>query len=170
MVEAQFSWDSDVEPVIRKYASRVFRGTPNIDELVSDAVSLGWEAWNAAQKRIKPNRFAYYACLRVKCERQFRQSVRSIETPSLHGEVKPLRGELTDAIATRPGDNPATIARLQVDFAAWLLALTESKAAYLECFLMGETTSEVAAKFGVSWGRVSQIRRELLEHWKVFTS
>lgn len=170
MVETQFSWDGDVEPVIRKYAKRVFRGTPNREELVDDAVSLGWEAWSAARKIIKPKRFAYYACLRVKCERQFRQSERSIETKSLRGVVKPLRGNLTAPITTRPGDNPATIARLRVDFAAWLLALSESKTAYLECFLLGETTTEIAAKFDVTLARVSQIRRELLEHWRVFTS
>jgi len=170
MVEGQFSWDGDVEPVIRKYARRVFRGRPNEEDLVDDAVSVGWEAWSAAQKIIRPDRFAYYACVRVRCERHFQQSERSMETPSNHGVDKPIRVELEATITGRAGTNPAAIARVKVDFAAWLPTLSERLAAYLECFLHGETNQEIAAKFGVSQARVSQHRRELLERYHAFTS
>lgn len=170
MVEAQFSWDGDVEPVIRKYAKKCFRESPNKEELVNDAVSLGWEWWSTAQKRIKPKHYAYFACLRVKCGRQFQQSERSIETQSQRRAVKPLRVELKATITGRPGDNPAAIARVQLDFAAWVPTLNERLAAYLECVLRGETNREIADKFCVSLARVSQIRRELLDRYHAFTS
>lgn len=170
MVEGQFSWDGDVEPVIRKYAKRVFRGKPNEEELVDDAVSVGWEAWNAAQKVIRPDRFAYYACVRVSCERHFQQSERSIETKSTHKVVKPRRVPLRAAIATKPGEDPAAIACLQIDYDAWQPTLSELKASCLEGCLLGETTGEMAVRIEVSRGRVSQIRRELLVGCKAFTS
>lgn len=174
MVLVELNWERDVEPVVRKWANAAFRNKAGQSELVSDALSLAWEAFTAAQKRIAPDRFAYYAIRQVKAGRQFQQSERSITCPrEPRGRTRKVRRDTlarVEEIAAQPGDNPADIATLQVDFEAWTLMLSERERQFLVAFLDGETTKDTAAEFGVSWGRVSQIRRELLEHYEVFTS
>ena len=172
MSEVQLSWERDVEPVVRKHASVVFRGHAEQEEMVSDAVTLAWEAFMAARKRIFPSRIAHYAVQQVKVGRQFKQSESSITGPNLPRCRKPRRDELFDVeeIATRPGDNPADIATLRVDFAAWILMLLERELQILIALLHGETTTDTASKFGLGLARVSQIRRDLRECYEVFTS
>ncbi len=65
---------------------------------------------------------------------------------------------------------PAEIAATRIDFRDWLqvLSLKQKKAA--EKLAVGESTSKVAKMLGVSPGRISQLRRELLESWKAFQS
>lgn len=172
MVPVELNWERDVEPVVRKYAARAFARHANGNELVDDAVSLAWEAFAAARKRIAPSQFAWYAIRRAKSQLQFQQSERSITGPNPRRVRKPLRDRLVEVeeITAAPGDNPADVATVNVDFAEWILTLSEREVQFLIAFLNGETTGDAAAHFGVSLGRVSQIRRELLEHYTVFTS
>jgi hypothetical protein len=65
-------------------------------------------------------------------------------------------------------ENPAELATIRVDFAEWIGTLAQREKAIVDCFLMGETTSFVSGKFGVSPGRVSQLRYELVSDYMRF--
>ena len=64
---------------------------------------------------------------------------------------------------------PFDIVRTKLDFAAWLQSLPVKLRRIAKTLANGERTGEVARKFGVSDGRISQIRAELLASWRRFT-
>jgi len=61
---------------------------------------------------------------------------------------------------------PADIAATRIDFAAWLDSLSQRDRRIAETLAVGESTGDVAGKFQVSAGRVSQLRRELKQSWE----
>ena len=63
---------------------------------------------------------------------------------------------------------PADVATTRLDFRAWLESLPERTRCVAETVAMGEATSHVARMFGCSASRISQLRRELYEAWRVF--
>jgi hypothetical protein len=63
---------------------------------------------------------------------------------------------------------PAEIAATRLDFAAWLRSLPAKLRKIAKVLATGETTTTVAKKFGVSAGRISQIRKELYLMWNRF--
>ena len=65
---------------------------------------------------------------------------------------------------------PADIAATRIDFTAWLKTLAPRLRRIAKTLAAGETTSGVARRFGVTHGRVSQIRRELMGRWDIFTA
>ena len=56
------------------------------------------------------------------------------------------------------------------DYPAWLDSLKRRDRRMAEYLSLGNRTSDAAKKFHVSQGRVSQLRRELSDSWKNFTS
>jgi hypothetical protein len=63
---------------------------------------------------------------------------------------------------------PAETAAARIDFADWLRTLGGRRQRIAETLAKGETTSVAAAKFKVSQGRISQLRRELHDDWERF--
>jgi hypothetical protein len=63
---------------------------------------------------------------------------------------------------------PAEVATTRVDFAAWLESLPKRTRQVAETLATGEATSHVARMFSMSASRVSQLRRELHQTWRVF--
>ena len=64
--------------------------------------------------------------------------------------------------------DPALIAEFNFDYAAWRETLTDKQRDLLDAFLREETTNEIARNFNLSPGRVSQIRRQLVESFHAF--
>ena len=56
----------------------------------------------------------------------------------------------------------------RLDFPCWLDTLPQRDREVAECLAAGESTSEVAEQFGLSLGRVSQLRRRLEKSWLAF--
>ena len=54
------------------------------------------------------------------------------------------------------------------DFPAWLRTRTERDRRVAQDLMVGERTKNVARKFGMSPGRVSQLRRDFHEDWQRF--
>jgi len=69
---------------------------------------------------------------------------------------------------TRSAPVPDIVA-FRCDFPAWLETLSRRDHRIAETLAIGHSTSAVAIRFGVSPGRVSQLRRELHDSWKEFT-
>jgi hypothetical protein len=63
---------------------------------------------------------------------------------------------------------PADTAAARIDFGDWLRTLGGRRRRIAEMLAEGQTTSVTAAKFGVSLGRISQLRRELRDDWETF--
>lgn len=63
---------------------------------------------------------------------------------------------------------PADAAAMRLDFADWLASLSERNSRLAERLAMGETTSGASRLFRISRGRVSQLRRELYDSWRLF--
>ena len=63
---------------------------------------------------------------------------------------------------------PAELAASRIDFPAWLATLKSRDRKIAMKLAAGETTGDVAHKFRVSAGRISQLRRELAETWRAF--
>lgn len=63
---------------------------------------------------------------------------------------------------------PADIARVHIDFDAWLASLSRRNRRIAETLAVGNRTGDVARKFKLSAGRVSQLRTELAESWQTF--
>jgi hypothetical protein len=61
------------------------------------------------------------------------------------------------------------IVAFRCDIADWLGSLPRRNRRIAEFLSLGNRTSDAARKFGVSEGRVSQLRRELSESWRQFT-
>jgi len=59
--------------------------------------------------------------------------------------------------------------QFRCDFPAWLNTLRRRDRRIAETLALGHRTQDVARKFKVSEGRVSQLRRELAASWKDFT-
>ena len=68
---------------------------------------------------------------------------------------------------TRNAPVPEIVA-FRVDFADWLKSLKRRDRRIAEFLSLGHRTSTAARKFGVSQGRISQLRRELAENWRKF--
>ena len=70
-------------------------------------------------------------------------------------------------IADRKFPIPDTAA-FRIDFATWLKTLTHRDRRIIAAFIRGDGTMAVADKFGVTQGRVSQLRRQYQQRWEVF--
>src|SRR5262249_19783212 len=74
----------------------------------------------------------------------------------------PLAEALHDNTQTPPDEQCA----FRIDFPAWRLTRAERDRRVLDDLMLGGRTLEVAGKYGLSPGRVSQLRREFLADWR----
>lgn len=77
-------------------------------------------------------------------------------------------GRWQEVIVEDKTAGPAEIAITRIDFVAWLKLLTPRTRRIAKTLATGETTKEVARKFALSQGRVSQLHRELQLAWQMF--
>jgi hypothetical protein len=60
------------------------------------------------------------------------------------------------------------LAAFRIDFPAWLTRLAPRQRRIAKFLAVGNSTSEAARHFRLSWGRISQLRRELFLDWLQF--
>ena len=70
-------------------------------------------------------------------------------------------------VEDRRAGRPQTAAA-RLDLAAWLRTLSKRNRQIARALSVGETTGDVAQRFGLTAGRVSQLRVWLREHWEQF--
>ena len=76
--------------------------------------------------------------------------------------------ELTDALADNTRSAVPEQAAFRLDFPRWRASLRERDRAVLDALAGGEGTEEAARRFGISPGRVSQLRRDFEQGWAAF--
>ena len=85
-------------------------------------------------------------------------SLGSLNDPSGWNQLVAARGRysIPDAAAFR------------IDFARWLKTLAHRDRRIIAAFIRGDGTQEVAGRFGITEGRVSQLRRRYENQWRLF--
>jgi hypothetical protein len=78
----------------------------------------------------------------------------------------PLAEALHDNTQTPPDEQCA----FRIDFPAWRATHAERDRRLLDDLMLGEHTLDVAGKYGLSPGRVSQLRRQFLTDWRRYVS
>jgi hypothetical protein len=85
---------------------------------------------------------------------------------SVHGQrhIDALEDMLRDNTVTPPPDQAA----FRIDFSAWRSTRTERDRRLMADLMLGERTSHVSRKYGITAGRVSQLRRDFHDDWVRF--
>jgi hypothetical protein len=168
------------------------------EDFVCEAVALAWKSFLRLAERGKDaTRFASaLAFLAVRAVRSGRrlcgqERARDVMSPSAqrsHGfrvehllpsptinekpQGEPCGQRRQDAFEARLRDNTQTPvpdqAAFRCDFPAWLLTLTQRNRQVVDELVAGEGTGDVARKFGLSPGRISQLRRQFEDGWQHF--
>jgi hypothetical protein len=173
-------------PRIRRQAHRAF-GHLDLelrDELVAEAVAFAFCAFVglARQGRLAlayPTPLADYAIRRV-CSgrkaacRMNRNDVLSHYARRSNGlSIKRLdrrdeSGQWTQILVEDRHAGPAETAAARIDVSAWLGTLSKRNQKIAKALAVGEGNSSVAKRFGLSCGRISQLRAWFRSAWEQF--
>jgi hypothetical protein len=180
----------DALPRIRTHALIVFRHVTCVHrkaDLVAETIALAWKWWRGLVARGKRpwlfvTALATFAARAARCGRRVCGHEKKNDTMSptaqrLHGfnvRTLPVYSTLSgDPLAEALYDNRHTPVPEQVafrfDFPAWLRTYDCRKRQIIEDMAMGTRTQDLAVRFGLSPGRVSQLRREFFVAWLLFT-
>lgn len=181
---------SQILPRVLVHARIFFRGEKcpgKKEDRVAEAAAIAWKWYQRLMRRGKdpaqfPARFATLAALAVKNGRRVAGMEKAKDV--MNGRAQTKHGFLvstlpdTSTLTTNPfsealTDNTQTDVPNQVafrlDFPAWLNTRTLRDRTLIEGMGMGERTSDLADRHGLSQARVSQMRREFKEDWDRFT-
>jgi hypothetical protein len=174
-------------PAIHRQALYVLRGYDEEvqQDLIADVVANCYCAYCRLVERGQESRayatpLADYAIRRVRAGRRVGQRWNVRDVSSTHCQRQ--KGVTLERLDRRDAGSrawqevlvedrrsgPAEIAALRLDFRAWLAALPERTRRVAECLATGETTSAVAGMFGLTPGRISQLRAALRQSWYAF--
>jgi hypothetical protein len=174
-------------PQIRRQALTAFRRQRSEarEELIQEAVANSYRAWVMLVRRGKesvvyPTPLAQFAIRQVLDGRRVggRQNAQDILSPSaqrIHGftverfdQKDPQTGIWNEQLVEDRRAGPAQTAIARLDLATWLRTLSQRNRKIAKALSVGETTGAVAQQFGLTGGRVSQLRVWLHEHWEQF--
>ena len=183
-LQAKFT---ELLPTIREQLRFAFRHEPpeRKEELIAEAIANCWVAFTKLVERdlqdvIYATPLAQFAIRQVYDGRKVgnklnqndvsseyaqRKKKFTVERLSRYNKRKFLWVELL--VEDRKA-GPADTAAARIDFGDWLGSLGGRRRKIAETLANGETTSVAAAKFKVSLGRISQLRRELRDDWERF--
>ena len=182
----QAAWHTrflELLPAIRRHARVAFRhlDAEAREESIAEAVAYAWTAFHrlAELGRLSlafPSALAQFGVSRARDGRRVgcRSNVRDVSSTWCQRRKRIDIKSLDE----RDGDDgwreiavedrrcgPARIARFRIDFAAWMDSLPERQREIAEALAAGHETQLVASMFGLSSGRVSQLRKVLLQSW-----
>jgi hypothetical protein len=158
------------------------------EEYIAEMIALTWKWHLRLAERGKdaarfPTALATFAARAVRCGRKLAGMNRSKDVLSRVAQKRkgfavgklpdrstldgsPLDEALHDNTRTPPDEQCA----FRIDFPAWRATHAERDRRLLDDLMLGERTLDVAGKYGLSPGRVSQLRREFLRDWRRYLS
>jgi hypothetical protein len=174
-------------PQIRRQAEFAFRAArPELkDELVAEVLANSYSAYARLVERGKEE-IAHVVPLSRFAIRQVRSGRRVGSRLNIHDVTSPYararkgitverldqfnneEGEWREVLVEDKKAGPAETAAARIDMAAWFKSLARRKRKIAKTLARGEATSTVAQLFGLSVGRVSQLREELRQSWRQF--
>jgi hypothetical protein len=156
------------------------------EEAVAEMVALAWKWFTRLAERGKdatawPMALACFAARAVNhgrrlCGQEKSKDVLSPSAQQRHGfTVSPLPEPssaddnlLVEALHDNTCTPPDEQAAFRLDFPAWRLTRSDRDRRVIDDLMVGERTMDVAAKRGLTAGRVSQLRRDFHEDWSRF--
>ena len=174
-------------PQIREQARMAFRfARPEVrEDLITEVIANAFVAFTRLAERGKvelayPTPLAQYAIRQVRAGRRvgtnlnvrdvssrYAQRVKSFTVEQL-GEFDEQQGEWREALIEDRQAGPAETAAARIDVADWFKSLGRNKRKIAKSLARGEATGTVARLFGLTAGRVSQLRQELKRSWDLF--
>jgi len=174
-------------PAIRRQAKAAFghldaeAREEAVQEVVVYATTAFKGLWDQGRAELAyPSVLAQYGIKRVKIGRRVGTSmnVRDVSSEYCQLQKRITMGRLDrydkeaeewqEVLIEDRRCGPFDIVRTKLDFAAWLRSLPTRLRRIAKTLANGERTRDVARKFGLSQGRISQIRSELLASWRRF--
>jgi hypothetical protein len=177
----------EILPAIQRQARFAFRklNPEEREEALADVVAHAFCGYcqmvdSGKQSLAFSTPLARFAIARYRAGRRAgtKRNVRDISSPYTRA-AKGIVLERLDQFDSREGQwreilvedrkaGPAETAAARIDVAAWLQSLSRRKRKVAQTLARGETTSAAARLFGLTAGRVSQLRQELLKDWNTF--
>lgn len=180
-----------IYPQVLRHAHFVFRSLKDFnrfEDCVQETLCLCWlwccRLWEQGKDaREFPTTLASYATRHVRSGRSFvgRKTYRS---DALSPLAQAIHGFLTQALpgveaqagspwqAALQDNTQSSVdeqAAFRIDFPAWLGTLSDRNRSVAEDMAIGDTTLELSSRYGLSAGRVSQLRTEFCRDWRSFT-
>lgn len=173
-------------PQIKAAARFEFRDLPRYrrDEAVNDVVVMAFFAFSnlVKQGRIAlayPTPLAMYACRQYRAYRRpaEKQCVRDVLSPYAQHkkrfdvdrlDKRDCDGRWKEAIVEDSRTRVPNQVWFRLDFPCWLRQLGRKKRRIAEALAVGGRTMDVAKKYHLSRGRISQLRHELEKNWYIF--
>ncbi len=174
-------------PIITRYARAAFRefDPETREDLVQEAVANCVVAYARLVERGKesiayPTVLAGFAVRQIKDGRRVGKSVASRDVYDEHGRIKhniQLRhigdpheqsGGWKEQLIENDRTPVPDQAAFRCDFPQWLGTLSARDHRIVDDLAAGERTGDVARRFEVSAGRISQMRGQLKESWEAF--
>src|SRR6185295_2277149 len=155
------------------------------DEATADAVAHCLQSYKRLHEQgrshfISVGNLVWYAVKRVRSGRCVGSRLNSHEPLALYAQrrrgirIEPLQTDNASAqdwISALAQDRRSTVldhVAARLDVAAWLATLGPRTRQIAVDLARGGTTSEIARQYGVTGGRISQLRRELANSWSAF--
>jgi hypothetical protein len=175
-------------PRIETHAKIYFRGIrcpANRADRIAETVALAWKWFLKLEDRGKDatqfvSAIATFAARAVKAGRRlvgldWAKDVMDPANQQRHGfaverlpDISLLPGPIAEALTDNMATPPPDAAAFRIDFPRWLQSLPDRSRRLAEELMIGERTLETARRFGMSEGRVSQLRRKLSQDWARF--
>jgi hypothetical protein len=173
-------------PAIQRHVKIAFRrwSGERKEEAVQEAVAYAFVAYLrlvqlGKEDLVYASPLASYAVARVRDGRSVghRQNVLDVSSTICQRrqgiamerlDQRDERGRWCEILVADRRASPADLAATRIDFREWLESLPRRHRQIVEVMATGEQTRLVARRFGVSPGRVSQLRRKLFDAWQQF--
>jgi hypothetical protein len=191
LARLQAAFLASVLPKVLSHGGVYFRHLRSAElkeEYVAEMVALTWRWHLRLAERGKdstrfPTALATFAARAVRSGRRLAgmdraRDVLSPQARQRHGfavrklpdcsalDGSPLAEALHDNTRTPPDEQCA----FRLDFPAWRATHAERDRRVLDDLMLGERTLDVAGKYGLSPGRVSQLRHQFLLGWRRYVS
>ena len=176
-------------PQIRRQPAIAFRGCQpeERDDLIQEAIAHAFVAFvrlvqDGRQDVAYATPLGIYAVRRVRSGRRIGSKRTSFDVMSPYAQVvRRIKVERLDQqhdhdeswreiLLEDKKAGPAETAAARIDVPAWFSTLSARRRRIAKTLASGETTQETAKIYGISQGRISQLRRELQNSWVQFHS
>ena len=174
-------------PQIRRQASLALRSLQGEarEDLICEVIASAYCSWVRLMEQgrgeiARPTPLAKYALRQVRAGRRIGSRLNSHELLSPY--ARRIRGFTIERLDRQDESSgtwsqhlvedrragPAETAAARIDLAEWLGTLSKRNRRIAKVLAAGETTGAVARRFGLSPGRVSQLRVMFRDHWERF--
>jgi DNA-directed RNA polymerase specialized sigma24 family protein len=165
-------------PWMRKTARLAFQNleADKQDEQIAATLALAWKHWHRLGERGRADEpgilksVLFYSVKQIRAGRRIDSAGKPRDVLSLraYGKVRFEPGHLDDYVGKH--DEVLDVVSFRLDVPAFLATLNDRQRTMALDLANGMSTTEAAEKYGLSLGRISQCRRELVSLYEQFVT